>query len=136
MATQTFYFKEHDGLGPLSSVLPWLGAFGSQQVYGESYGQSKPFTMELPNSGHQLTATKQHERGIEQGLDKGNTNQFTIFPGNLAPSIPLLFMHLVFYRYFFTQLSMSIPRVCNSKRERKYFSGFFIILSITLYLWK
>lgn len=86
MATQTFYFKEHEGLGQLSSVLPWLGAFGSQQVYGESYGQSKPFNMELPNSGHQFTATKQHERGIEQGLDKGNTNQFTNFPGDAQKS--------------------------------------------------
>lgn len=90
MATQTFYFKEHEGLGQLSSVLPWLGTFGSQQVYGESYGQSKPFTVALPNSGHQLTATKQHERGIEQELDKGNTNQFTISHGNLAPSLYFL----------------------------------------------
>lgn len=86
MAMQTVHYKEHEGLGQLSSVLPWWGtAFGSQQAYGESCGHSKPFTMELPNSGNQLTATKQPGRGTEQGLDKGITNQFTIFPGNLLP---------------------------------------------------
>lgn len=113
MATQTFYFKEHEGLGPLSSVLPWLGAFGSQQAYGESYGQSKPFTMELPNSGHQLTATKQHERGIEQGLDKGNTNQFTIFPGDAQKSQAAISLQSSQpkYRGHF-ELGFSQPMIC------------------------
>ncbi|RXH76411.1 hypothetical protein DVH24_019299 [Malus domestica] len=79
MAMQTVYFKEHEGIAPnpigqFSSALsgPWWSAFGSQPVYGESCGQSKPFTREQPNTG----------QGTEQGLEKGHTNLFTIFPGD------------------------------------------------------
>ncbi|XP_062006591.1 nuclear transcription factor Y subunit A-10-like [Rosa rugosa] len=115
MAMQTVYFKEHEGLGQLSSVLPWWGtAFGSQQVYGESCGQSKPFTMELPNNGDQLTATKQPGRGTEQGLDKGNTNQFTIFPGDGQKSQPAISLQSSppKYRGHF-ELGFSQPMICG-----------------------
>uniref|UniRef100_A0A5B7ANE3 Nuclear transcription factor Y subunit n=1 Tax=Davidia involucrata TaxID=16924 RepID=A0A5B7ANE3_DAVIN len=80
----TICFKEHEGIvqnpiGPLSSV-PWWSGLDSQSAYGESFGQLKSSSMERPTSGDQLTATKQAERGTEQGLVKGNTTQFTIFP--------------------------------------------------------
>lgn len=89
MAMQTVCLKEHEGIvhnsvGQLSSVTsaPWWSAFGSQSVYGESCGQMKPFSLELPNYIDQLaTASKQSVRGVEQFLDKGHTTQFTIFPG-------------------------------------------------------
>lgn len=93
MAMQTIYFKEHEGLvrntiGQLSSVpsAPWWSGFGSQQsIYGESCGQLKPLSMEFPCSGDQLSATKQAGRGTElAGPDKGNTSQFTIFPGKVS----------------------------------------------------
>nr|QJD20782.1 nuclear factor [Ceanothus thyrsiflorus] len=89
MAMQTIFFKEHEGLlpntiGQLSSVpsAPWWSAFGSQSIYGESCGQLKPLSMEHLGSGDQLSATKQAGRGTELGPDKGNTTQFTIFPGD------------------------------------------------------
>ncbi|KAL6133724.1 hypothetical protein ACLB2K_065958 [Fragaria x ananassa] len=114
MAMQTVHYKEHEGLGQLSSVLPWWGtAFGSQQAYSESCGHSKPFTMELPNSGNQLTATKQPGRGTEQGLDKGITNQFTIFPGDGQKSQPEISLQSSppKYRGHF-ELGFSQPVIC------------------------
>ncbi|KAF3442759.1 hypothetical protein FNV43_RR16676 [Rhamnella rubrinervis] len=89
MAMQTIYFKEHEGIvpntiGQLSSIpsAPWWAAFGSQSIFGESCGQLKPLSMEHPGSGDQLSATKQAGRVTELGQDKGNTTQFTIFPGD------------------------------------------------------
>ncbi|KAJ7971688.1 Nuclear transcription factor Y subunit A [Quillaja saponaria] len=89
MAMQTVCFKEHEGIvqnsiGQLSSLssAPWWSAFASQSVYGESCNQIKPFSLDHPNCGDQLTATKQAGRGAEQGQDKGNTTQFTIFTGD------------------------------------------------------
>ncbi|XWS66573.1 hypothetical protein CRYUN_Cryun05aG0211200 [Craigia yunnanensis] len=93
MAMQTLYLKEHDGIvhnpmGQLASVpsLPWWSALGSQSVYGESCGQSKPMLMEHPSSGDQVTSTKQAGRGTEQEMRKGNLAQFTIFPGDCKNS--------------------------------------------------
>ncbi|KAM0990177.1 hypothetical protein ACFX13_008832 [Malus domestica] len=89
MAMQTVYFKGHEGIAPnpigqFSSALsgPWWSSLGSQPVYGESCGLSKPSTKEQPNTGDHFNATKLAGRGTEQGLEKGNTNQFTIFPGD------------------------------------------------------
>ncbi|XP_050381472.1 nuclear transcription factor Y subunit A-10 [Argentina anserina] len=115
MAMQTVHYKEHEGLGQLTSVLPWWGsAFGSQQAYGESCGNSKPFTMELHDSGNQLTATKRPGRGsTEQGLDKGNTNQFTVFPGDkqkLQPAISLQSSPPKHRGHF--ELGFSQPMIC------------------------
>ena len=84
MAMKTFYLKEHEGSvhnlnGQLSTV-PWLTAFGSQAVNGESCGLLKALPIEQPAGGGE-TATMHARMGAEQGLDKGNINQFTIFPG-------------------------------------------------------
>ncbi|BFG38447.1 hypothetical protein CerSpe_247210 [Prunus speciosa] len=119
MAMQTVYFKEHEGIsnpmGQLSSALsgPWWSAFGSQPSYGESCGQSKPFTMEHPSSGDQLTATKLTGRGTEQGLNKGNTNQFTIFPGDGQKSQAAISLQSSpqKYRAHF-ELGFSQPMIC------------------------
>lgn len=85
MAMQTIYFKEHEGIvsntiGQLSSIqsAPWWSAFG------ESCGQLKPLSLEHPGSGDQFSATKQGERVTDLGPDKGNTTQFTIFPGKVS----------------------------------------------------
>jgi len=86
---QTVYLKEHEGnahnfVGTLSSAAsaPWWSAFGSQSVHqGESCGQVKPFSLELPNCIDQLAATKPLARGADQVLGKGHITQFTIFPG-------------------------------------------------------
>ncbi|KAL5155588.1 Nuclear transcription factor Y subunit A-10 [Glycine soja] len=88
MAMQTVYLKKHEGnahnfVGTLSSAAsaPWWSAFGSQSVHqGESCGQMKPFSLELPNCIDQLAATKLSARGAEQVLGEGHTTQFTIFP--------------------------------------------------------
>lgn len=84
MARRTVYLKEHEGIshnsvGQLSSVTsaPWWS--GSQ--FGESCGQVKTFTLELPTYVDQLAASKQSARGAENVLGKGHTTQFTIFPG-------------------------------------------------------
>ncbi|PON40008.1 Nuclear transcription factor Y subunit A [Trema orientale] len=89
MAMQTIYFKEHEGLvpntiGQLSSIPsgPWWSAFGTQSVFGDSCGQLKPLSMEQPGTGDQLISTKHAGRGTDLGPDKGNTTQFTIFPGD------------------------------------------------------
>jgi nuclear transcription factor Y alpha len=84
MAMKTFYLKEHEGSvhnpnGQLSTV-PWWTAFGSQAVNGESCGLLKALPIEQPAGGGE-TATKLARMGTEQGLDKGNITQFTIFPG-------------------------------------------------------
>ncbi|KAF4369087.1 hypothetical protein F8388_013416 [Cannabis sativa] len=104
MAMQTIYFKEHEGLVPntighLSSIssLPWWSAYGSQSVFGDSCGQLKPLSMEKPGTGELLFSTKHEGRATDFGPDKGNTNQFTISPGDgqksqgtisLQPSVP------------------------------------------------
>ncbi|CAJ1882284.1 unnamed protein product [Sphenostylis stenocarpa] len=88
MAMQTVYLKEHEGnahnfVGALSSAAsaPWWSVFGSQPVHGgESCGQMKPFSLELPNCIGQLAASKTATRGAEQVLGKGHKTQFTIFP--------------------------------------------------------
>ncbi|XP_012570383.3 nuclear transcription factor Y subunit A-10 [Cicer arietinum] len=91
MAMQNVYLREHEGtfhnsVGQYSSVnsAPWWNnAFGSSQsVYGgdQSCGQMKPFSLELSNYIDQLGPSKHLGRGVEQLLDKGHTNQFTIFP--------------------------------------------------------
>ncbi|KAJ9181284.1 hypothetical protein P3X46_009428 [Hevea brasiliensis] len=94
MAVKTLYFKEHEGIvhnpiGQLSSVpsVPWWSTFGSQSVYGESCGLVKASSIEQSSTGgDQLTAIKQASRCTEKGLDKGNTTQFTIFPGDCKTS--------------------------------------------------
>ncbi|KAF7818864.1 33 kDa ribonucleoprotein, chloroplastic [Senna tora] len=84
---QTVYFKEAEGsvqnsVGQMASVTtaPWWSALGSQSIFGESCGQIKPFSLELPNYVDQLAPTKQAGRGAEQVFDKGHTTQFSIFP--------------------------------------------------------
>ncbi|KAJ6746043.1 TRANSCRIPTION FACTOR NF-Y ALPHA-RELATED [Salix koriyanagi] len=84
MAMKTFYVKDHEGsvhnpIGQLSTV-PWWTAIGSQAVNGESCGILKALPIEQPVGGGE-TATMHARMGAEQGLDKGNINQFTIFPG-------------------------------------------------------
>ncbi|KAJ6743163.1 NUCLEAR TRANSCRIPTION FACTOR Y SUBUNIT A-10 [Salix viminalis] len=84
MAMKTFYVKDHEGsvhnpIGQLSTV-PWWTAIGSQAVNGESCGLLKALPIEQPVGGGE-TATMHARMGAEQGLDKGNINQFTIFPG-------------------------------------------------------
>ncbi|KAI4348867.1 hypothetical protein L6164_009536 [Bauhinia variegata] len=96
MAMQTFSFKEHEGivpnsLGQLSSASsgPWWNAFGSQSIYGESYGPVKTFSLEHTNNYvDQLAATptKPAGRGAEPLFDKGHTTQFTIFPDDCKMS--------------------------------------------------
>ncbi|KAF2289604.1 hypothetical protein GH714_037417 [Hevea brasiliensis] len=94
MAVKTLYFKEHEGIvhnpiGQLSSVpsVPWWTTYGSQSVYGESCGLVKASSIEQSSTGgDQLTAMKQASRCTEKGLDKGNTTQFTIFPGDCKTS--------------------------------------------------
>lgn len=86
MATQAVYFKEHEGIvhnsmGQVPSS--WWGSFASKSGYGESCGQLKSFSMDLPSGGDQLIANKQAGRGTEHGAERGNTTQFNIFPGNL-----------------------------------------------------
>lgn len=99
MAMHTALFKESEGtVGQMSSVTsaPWWSALGSQSIFGDSCGQMKPFSLELPNYVDQLAATKQAGRGAEQVFDKGNTTQFTIFSGNLL-FISRCWIYLVLY---------------------------------------
>ncbi|CAJ1967290.1 unnamed protein product [Sphenostylis stenocarpa] len=84
---QTVYLKGHEGLvhnsvGQLSSVTsaPWWSGLGSQPVYGDCCGQIKPFSLEYSNYVDQFDASKQMVRGVEQFMDKGHGNQFSIFP--------------------------------------------------------
>ncbi|CAK7342069.1 unnamed protein product [Dovyalis caffra] len=89
MAMKTLYLKEHEGIvhnpiGQLSTV-PWWTAFGSQAVSGESCGLLKAQPIEQPASGGE-TATKYARMSAEQGLDQGNSTQFTIFPGDCKTS--------------------------------------------------
>ncbi|XP_034692581.1 nuclear transcription factor Y subunit A-10-like isoform X2 [Vitis riparia] len=93
MTMQTTYFKEHAGsahnpTGQLSSAaaVPWWSGLGSQSVYEESFAQLKSLSMEHPGKGDQLTAIKQVELGAEDGTDKGNSTQFTIFSGECKNS--------------------------------------------------
>ncbi|XLS64373.1 hypothetical protein HN51_024347, partial [Arachis hypogaea] len=79
MAKQSVYpNKEHEGIAHNSSG-PWWSLFGSQ--YGESCGQMKPFSLEIPNYVDQIATDKQSARGAENISGKGHTTQFTIFPG-------------------------------------------------------
>ncbi|XP_058204429.1 nuclear transcription factor Y subunit A-10 isoform X2 [Rhododendron vialii] len=97
MTMPALYLKEHEGvvrnsIGQLpSAAVPWWSGIGSQSTYNEPFGQIKSSFLEHPNSGGQLTANKRAERGTEQGLEKGNTTQFTIFPGvpKTSPNIPV-----------------------------------------------
>ncbi|KAF7149450.1 hypothetical protein RHSIM_Rhsim03G0063600 [Rhododendron simsii] len=97
MTMHALYLKEHEGIvrnpiGQLpSAAVPWWSGIGSQSTYNEPFGQIKSSFLEHPNSGGQLTANKRAERGTEQGLEKGNTTQFTIFPGvpKTSPSMPV-----------------------------------------------
>ncbi|PPD66899.1 hypothetical protein GOBAR_DD36223 [Gossypium barbadense] len=90
---QTLHLKEYGGIGnhpmgqlasvPPSSLptLPWCSVLGSHQSLhgGEAFGaQLKPFLMEHPSNGDQVLSSKQ--------LNKGNTAQFTIFPGDCKNS--------------------------------------------------
>ncbi|XP_054777084.1 nuclear transcription factor Y subunit A-10-like [Prosopis cineraria] len=83
---QTVYFKEaqgatHNSAGHMSSVTsaPWWSTLGSQTIFGESCGQMKAFSLEIPSHVDQLVATKQAGRGAEQVFDKGNTTELAIF---------------------------------------------------------
>lgn len=82
---QTVYLKEPEGNAhnfvPSAASAPWWSVFGSQSVHGESCGQLKPFSLELPNCLDQLATGKPSVREAEQVLGKGHTTQFTIFPG-------------------------------------------------------
>ncbi|KAI8562880.1 hypothetical protein RHMOL_Rhmol03G0069800 [Rhododendron molle] len=97
MTMPALYLKEHEGvvrnpIGQLpSAAVPWWSGIGSQSTYNEPFGQIKSSFLEHPNSGGQLTANKRAERGTEQELEKGNTTQFTIFPGvpKTSPNIPV-----------------------------------------------
>lgn len=82
--------QNHIGQSP-SAAVPWWSGIGSQSTYNEPFGQIKSSFLENPNSGGQLTANKRSERGIEQGMEKGNTTQFTIFPGDCktSPNVPV-----------------------------------------------
>ncbi|XP_030924385.1 nuclear transcription factor Y subunit A-10-like isoform X2 [Quercus lobata] len=89
MATQSVYFKEHEGIvhnsmGQVPSS--WWGSFTSKLGYGESCGQLKSFSMDLPSGGDQLIANKQAGRGTEHGAERGHTTQFNIFPDNCKSS--------------------------------------------------
>ncbi|KAB2607963.1 nuclear transcription factor Y subunit A-10-like [Pyrus ussuriensis x Pyrus communis] len=117
MSMQTVYFKEHEGIAPnpigqFSSALsgPWWSAFGSQPVYGESCGQSKPFTREQPNTGDHFTATKLAGQGTEQELEKGHTNLFTIFPGDGQKSQAAIGPPGKYRGHF--ELGFSQPMIC------------------------
>ncbi|GMP98548.1 hypothetical protein CsSME_00046388 [Camellia sinensis var. sinensis] len=96
MTMHTVYLKEHEGIvqnptGQLSSgAVPWWGGIGSQSAYAESFGQFKSSSMEHPTSGGQPTSTKHAEHATELGLEKGNTTQFAIFPGNFFKSFELV----------------------------------------------
>lgn len=82
------YFKEYEGIvqnpvGHLSAAsAPWWSGLGTQLPYGESVGELKSLSVEHHSNGDQFTATKIAEHATEQGLGKGITSQFTIFPGN------------------------------------------------------
>ncbi|KAF8397990.1 hypothetical protein HHK36_016916 [Tetracentron sinense] len=87
---QTVSFKENEGiehnriaqLSPVSSM-PWWSAFGSQPVYEESFGKMKSLSVDQPSGGDPLIATpRQEQSGTDQGLEKNNTAQFTIFTGD------------------------------------------------------
>lgn len=88
MTINSVYYKEREGIvqnpiGHLSPAsTPWWSGPGTQLPYVESLGQLKSLSLEHSSSGDQLTSTKHAERGIEQGLEKGITSQFTIFTGN------------------------------------------------------
>ncbi|MED6106184.1 hypothetical protein PIB30_002636 [Stylosanthes scabra] len=78
MAKQSVYpNKEHEGIAHNSSG-PWWSLFGSQS--GESCGQMKPFSLEIPNYVDQIAGAKQSARAAENLSGKGHTTQFTIFP--------------------------------------------------------
>lgn len=99
MATQTIYFKEHEGIAHNSTaqLSSWWGSrLGHQSVFCESFGQLKPLSMEHPGKGDQFTAIKQVELGAEHGTDKGNP-KFTIFAG-----ISSLLLIYAFSEEFFT----------------------------------
>lgn len=88
MATETFYFKQREGIvhnpmGQLSAH--WWSAITSPSVYGEACGQLKPLSIEHPSGGggDQLITNKQAARGTEQATARANTTQFTLFPGKL-----------------------------------------------------
>ncbi|KAK4281738.1 hypothetical protein QN277_013196 [Acacia crassicarpa] len=93
MAMQTVYFKEAEGtthnsaghMSPVTSV-SWWSTLGSQTTFGDSCGQMKPFSLEIPNYGDQLSANKQAGRGGEQVFDKGHTTQFAIFSDDFKMS--------------------------------------------------
>ncbi|KAE9584153.1 putative transcription factor Hap2/NF-YA family [Lupinus albus] len=78
MAKQTIYFKEHEGI--------IHNSLGSQSFYGESCGQMKPFSLEIPNYIDQLASSKESVKRVEQLLYKGNTTSFTIFPDDCKMS--------------------------------------------------
>lgn len=88
--------QNHIGQLP-SAAVPWWSGIGSRSTYNEPFGQTKSSFLENPNSGGQLTANKRSERGIEQGMEKGNTTQFTIFPGNFLTYATLMRVLHLFY---------------------------------------
>ncbi|XP_061362464.1 nuclear transcription factor Y subunit A-10-like [Gastrolobium bilobum] len=139
MAMQTAYLKEHEGIahnfvGQLSSVTsaPWWNAFGSQSVYGESCGQIKPFSLELPSCVDQLAASKQSARGAEQVLGKGHTTQFTIFPDDCKmsgdaqkPQTTISLQSSPTDTYTRFELGFSQPMICAKYPYTDQFYGLF-----------
>ncbi|XAR64792.1 hypothetical protein NMG60_11008630 [Bertholletia excelsa] len=88
MTMHAVYLKENQGViqNPMndqlpSAAVPWWSGIGSQQAYSESVAQLESLSLEHPTATvPQLTSTKQAGRGLEQGIKKGSTTQFTIFP--------------------------------------------------------
>lgn len=77
MTIHSVYHKEDDDHNPIeqlspSASAPWWTELGTPLPYG----QLKSLALQTPS---QVTATK---LPTEQGLEKGITAQFTIFPGN------------------------------------------------------
>ncbi|KAK2968942.1 hypothetical protein RJ640_003629 [Escallonia rubra] len=91
MTMHSGFLKEHEGtahnpIGHVSSAWgPWWSGLGSQSGYGESAGHLKSSFLEHSSSGDGVTVAK-HVDATELGLGKGNTPQFTIFPGNCKVS--------------------------------------------------
>lgn len=89
MATETVYFKEHEGilhnpvrqLASTPSPALWWGATG----YGGQPFQPNPSPVERTRSGYgdHFAASKAVEQGMRESANIGSVTQFTISSGNL-----------------------------------------------------
>ncbi|KAK7278749.1 hypothetical protein RJT34_23785 [Clitoria ternatea] len=128
---QTVYLKEHEGavLNSVGQSAPWLSAFGSLSVNGESCGQLKPFSFEISD---QLAAGKELVRGVEQLLDKGHATQFTIFPDDCKmsgdeqnPSATLSLQSPLSEPHHHFEIGFSHPMICAKYPYMDQFYGLF-----------